>query len=78
MIRRVVGCAASHRLALQQHGQERLRCGCLPHHDECFLAIVPDPRFALRPAHQRRDHGNRGRIRGLRLGKCRFQSLGRH
>lgn len=69
------GNAGRDGLALQQHGQERLRCSSLSHHEQRHLATVSDPRFVLRPACHRFDDDFGGRNSDTRVGAAKFSSV---
>ena len=55
-------------LALQQHGQERLRRNAVPRHVKRQLALVSDLRFILRSAYHWPDHRVRCDTRHSRMG----------
>jgi hypothetical protein len=62
------GVTGSYRLDLQQHGEERIRCGSVSRHRERQLAAISELRFTLGSAYHRPDHRTRGRDRHSRMG----------
>jgi hypothetical protein len=69
--------AGSSRLGLQQHGEERIRRGCVPRHGKRRYFPISDLRFILRSAYHRPAHHIRGRNRHSRVGATNVSSIQR-
>ena len=66
------GVTGAHRLALQQHGEERIRRGAISRHQQRQYGPVSQ---LLRSAYHRPDHRIRGRSRHSRMGTTNVSSI---